>query len=98
MNHTVDIAALAKLARLEVSEAELAKLNDEIPHILEFVESIQTIAVGATEAEMALRNVLRDDLDAYTPGAFSEALLEGAPARSGDYVAVKQVLSRKKAS
>jgi len=34
---TVDIAALAKLARLEVSDAEMVKLETEIPAILAFV-------------------------------------------------------------
>ena len=33
----VDVIALAKLARLEVTEAELAKLQEEIPGILTFV-------------------------------------------------------------
>ena len=35
----IDVAALAKLARLEVSAEELAKLEKEIPSILAFVET-----------------------------------------------------------
>ena len=41
-NH-VDIAALAKLARLEVSDSEMVKLEGEIPAIIGFVETIQDV-------------------------------------------------------
>ena len=47
MSDQVDIAALAKLARLEVSAEELAKLEEEIPAILHFVETIQKANVSA---------------------------------------------------
>lgn len=94
----VDIKALAKLARLEVSDAELHKLEAELPHILSFVETIQSVATDSAIADDSVRNIMREDSDPHERGAFSEALLEGAPARSGDYVAVKQVLSRKKNS
>ena len=40
----VDVKALANLARLEVSEAELEKLQTEIPGILAFVDTIQKAA------------------------------------------------------
>ena len=43
----IDVRALAKLARLEVSDAELAKLEKEIPDILAFVETIKKADVSA---------------------------------------------------
>lgn len=98
MTQQVDVAALAKLARLEVSEAELVKLADEIPHILSFVESIQAVSDLAPEEAVGVHNVLRADENPYERGAFSERLLAGAPTRVKDYVAVKQVISRKKIS
>ena len=98
MSDPVDIRALAKLARLEVSDAEVAKLESEIPGILAFVETIQK-AHGSTsspQASSGLRNVMREDKDPYEGGTFTEALLKAAPAREGNRVAVKQVISRKK--
>ena len=98
----VDVRALAKLARLEVSEAELEKLGKEIPAILHFVETIQAAsAVGRTgpasaEPTKALRNVMRADENPHESGKYTKKLLEAAPARDGDRVTVKQVISRKK--
>jgi aspartyl/glutamyl-tRNA(Asn/Gln) amidotransferase C subunit len=92
----VDVAALAKLARLEVSEEELAKLEKEIPDILHFVETIQKANTDRGASASALRNVMRADEDPHEAGTYTERLLDAAPARSGNRVAVKQVVSRKK--
>ena len=61
MTDSVDIAALAKLARLEVSDAELKKLEKEIPDILHFVEQIQaaSVATGGEPQTPPLHNVMR---------------------------------------
>lgn len=92
----VDVEALAKLARLEVSDAELEKLEKEIPAILAFVETIQKASTGKETHSPALRNVLRADEDPIESGEFTEKILDAAPARKGDRIAVKQVISRKK--
>lgn len=93
----VDIRALAALARLEVTNDEIATLEREIPEILSFVETIQSAAgeVGAHGASR-LRNVTRDDVDPRESGVYTEAILSNAPARKGNRIAVKQVVSRKK--
>ncbi len=91
----VDIAALAKLARLEVSQDEMAKLDTEIPRILEFVDSIGEAGI-ADEGASALRNVVRADENPHEGGMYTEKLLAAAPAREGNRVVVKQVISRKK--
>ncbi len=97
MTDKVDIAALAKLARLEVSDAELARLEKEIPDILHFVETIQAAsAKDFDETKNALRNVMRTDENPIESGTYTDVLLQAAPARAGNRVAVKQVISRKK--
>jgi len=98
MTDTVDIAVLAKLARLEVGEKELAKLEKEIPNILAFVETIQKANVPSATTSPALHNVMRADENPHESGKYTEKLLEAAPARVGNRVAVKQVLSRTKKS
>lgn len=111
MTNKVDVAALAKLARLEVSGEELARLEKEIPSILAFVETIQAAsaagrtesaygetkpAAGSGEPKKGLRNVMRADENPHESGIHTENLLSAAPAREGDRIAVKQVISRKK--
>lgn len=92
----VDIAALANLARLEITPEEIATLEKEIPDILAFVKTIQEASVEAPAADTSLRNVMRDDTDPYEGGAFTESILSAAPERKGDHIVVKQVISRKK--
>ncbi len=96
MEDKVDIAALAKLARLEVSDEEFAKLEKEIPAILAFVEIIQKADVSSVPEANMLRNVMRADENPHESGKYKEILLKAAPARVGDRIAVKQVISRKK--
>ena len=92
----VDIRALAALARLEVSDAEVAQLTHEIPDILSLVETVQKVATDAPAHKPNLRNVMREDVNPHESGKYTEALLSAAPAREGDKIAVKQVISRKK--
>lgn len=93
---SIDIKALAALARLHVSDAEMAKLESELPGILTFVDTIKKADVAAAPAAPALRNVMRPDENPHESGVFSEALLSAAPAREGNRIVVKQVISREK--
>mgnify|MGYP001563875343 CR=1 FL=1 len=96
MGGKVDIKALAKLARLEVSDEEIARLEKEIPAVLEFVEIIQKADVSKIPEAHELRNVMRKDENPHESGVYTEALLSVAPSREGDRIAVKQVISRTK--
>lgn len=94
-----DIRALADLARLELSDAEVAKLEGEIPGIIAFVQEIQQVSAELPRAvSPAHRNVTRPDAAPHESGLYTEALLSAAPNRVGNQIAVKQVVSRKNAS
>jgi len=106
----VDVKKLAELARIEMSDEELAALEREIPDILAFVEQVQrahltgsTSSLQASSGQASGKvtketgrhyNVMRDDTDAHEAGAYSDELLEALPERSGDYAKVKQVIKR----
>jgi len=96
----IDIRALAELSRVEISDAEVAQLEKEIPGILTFVETIRQIPDEKLLALRSLgeevRNVMRADENPHESGIYTEALLSAAPAREGSRIAVKQVISRKK--
>ena len=96
MEKNIDIDALAKLARLEVSKEELQKLENEIPAILAFVETIQKVSAKAPISKANLRNVIREDENPHETGIYRESLLSAAPAREGNRIAVKQVIKRNK--
>lgn len=92
----VDIRALAELARLQISDEEVHTLEAEIPSILAFVETIKHVDVSHTNADTSLRNVMRADENPIEAGTYTETLLSAAPAREGDRIAVKQVITRTK--
>jgi aspartyl-tRNA(Asn)/glutamyl-tRNA(Gln) amidotransferase subunit C len=90
-----DIRALAHLARLELSDEEVARLEGELPAILGFVEKIQKVSAELPKAVSPKhRNVMRDDENPHESGMYSETLLSAAPNRIGNQVAVTQVVSR----
>lgn len=95
--HKVDIRALAALSKIEIAESDIPKLEAEVSEILSFVETISGIEVGDEwRGDKQLRNVLREDENPHENGKYTEALLNAAPARSGDYIEVQQVLGHVK--
>lgn len=96
MTQKVDIRALANLAKLEVSDAERAKLESELPAILSFVDTIQQVSSVVEDESPEHRNIMRDDRDPHESGMYTEDILAAAPAHRDNQVVVKQVISRKK--
>jgi len=92
------VITLSKLARVEVSEAEAESLAHEFEGILGYVAEVKKAASNTAHITpmTALKNVLReDDPPAGGPhesGLYTEAILNQAPKREGDYVAVKKIL------
>src|SRR5882672_4351216 len=91
----VDVRALANLARLEVSDEEVAKLEKELPSVLAFVEQVQKASTEAPAEEHSLRNVMREDINPHEGGLYTKKLLDAAPATEKDQVKVMQVLRQK---
>jgi aspartyl-tRNA(Asn)/glutamyl-tRNA(Gln) amidotransferase subunit C len=75
-----EVAHLADLARIDLSEAELDHLAPQLSVILESIASIQGVAgddVPPTSHALPLTNVFRDDVE--RPGLTAEEALSGAP-------------------
>jgi len=92
---SVDVKALAELARLEVSAEELARLETQLPGILEFVRAIESASTEGVAETPVLKNVMREDTGAYESGIHTEELLAAAPQAKNGRIVVKQVISRK---
>lgn len=88
-----DIEKLALLARIEVSEAEKESLASSIESILGYVGQVTSVSEKAETVLPPLRNVMREDEIRHTEGEFTEAILANAPARDGNYLEVKKILS-----
>ena len=87
------VRRIAKLARIRVEDADVARLQGELNGILGWIEQLQEVDVQGVQpltgaAQMALR--LRED--AVTDGGNAEAVLSNAPDRAGDFYAVPKVV------
>jgi aspartyl-tRNA(Asn)/glutamyl-tRNA(Gln) amidotransferase subunit C len=88
-----EVAHLANLARIDLSDAELDHLAPQLNVILESVASISDVAgddVPPTSHALPLTNVFRDDVvtDCLTP----EQALSGAPEVEQQRFAVPRIL------
>ncbi len=88
-----DVAHLAKLARIEMSDSELDHLAQEMDVILGAVARVQEVAtsdVPPTSHPIPVNNVVRADL--VRPSLTSAEALSGAPAQAEERFKVPQIL------
>jgi aspartyl-tRNA(Asn)/glutamyl-tRNA(Gln) amidotransferase subunit C len=88
-----DVQHVARLARLELTEAELERMRVEMDAILAYMDklrSLDTTGVEPTSHAVPLRNVTREDEP--TPSAPREAMLANAPDRAGDFFRVPRIV------
>ena len=84
---------LAGLARIALSDEEVARLAGELGAIVEAVESVQSVAtddVPPTSHPVPLGNVFRDDVVGET--LTTEGALAGAPDHDGTRFRVTAIL------
>lgn len=88
-----DVANLAKLARIEMTETELDHLATELAVILNAVARVSEVAsedVAPTSHPLPLINVFRDDVT--KPSLTATEALSGAPAQEDGRFKVPQIL------
>ena len=84
---------VAKLARLNLAQADVPLLSRQISSILNYVRQIQEPNVDGLEPmahPLSLENVLRDDV--VRPSLPLESVLANAPSKDGSFFTVPQVL------
>jgi len=89
-----DILKLAKLSKLQLSEAEIEKFKDEISAILDYVEklsSVDTEGLEPTSQVTGLENVTRSD-EIIDYSAKPKELLSNAPSTEKNQFKVKRIL------
>jgi aspartyl-tRNA(Asn)/glutamyl-tRNA(Gln) amidotransferase subunit C len=88
-----DVAHLASLARISLSEDELDRLGAELPAILDHVAAVQEAAGDDVEPmshPVPISNVFR--ADEVRPSLTPDAALSGAPASEEQRFLVPQIL------
>jgi aspartyl-tRNA(Asn)/glutamyl-tRNA(Gln) amidotransferase subunit C len=88
-----DVEHVAYLARLGLTEEELARLEGQLNHILDQyakLAELDTDAIPPTAQVIELENILREDVTG--PSLTPEEVLANAPRRAGDLFVVPAIL------
>ena len=88
-----DVARLADLARIQLTEEEIARFAGEFDSIMDAVASVSEVAsedVPATSHPIAMTNVFREDV--VTETLTQDEALAGAPDAQDGRFAVPQIL------
>ena len=88
-----DVDHVARLARLQLGEAELEQMRAQLSSILGYIDklaALDTSGVEPTSHAVPLVNVMRDDV--AEPCFAREAMLANAPDPSGEFFRVPRIL------
>ena len=88
-----DVEHVARLARLELSEAEKERMRRELDSILSYIDKLRALdteGVEPTSHAIAMTNVMRED--APRPSFPQEEMLANAPERSGEFFRVPKII------
>jgi len=88
-----EVLHIAALAKVGLTDEDVAKMQEQLSNILEQFESLQkidTTGVPPTAQSITLHNVIKDDN--VRPSLPTEDVLANAPQREGDFFKVNIVL------
>jgi aspartyl-tRNA(Asn)/glutamyl-tRNA(Gln) amidotransferase subunit C len=88
-----DVAHVARLARLDLTDGELEQFTEQLGAVLEHardVEALDTAGVAPTAHPLPLRNVLREDR--VMPSLDRQEVLAQAPETEADRFKVPRIL------
>jgi aspartyl-tRNA(Asn)/glutamyl-tRNA(Gln) amidotransferase subunit C len=89
----IDIAHVAKLARLALTQDEAARFSAQFSRLFDFIRELQALDVShvhPTAQVIPLYNVLREDV--VQPSLSHEEALANAPAVEGAYFKMPRIL------
>ncbi len=84
---------VAKLARINISDAEIAAFTSQLGDILDYVAQLQELDTDSIEPLahcLPVKNVLRQDV--VRPSLTNDEALANAPQRDGEFFAVPKIL------
>lgn len=91
-----EVRKVASLARLSLTDAELAEYGEQLTQILSYVKVLDEVDIEGVEPmphAVDLQNVLR--ADETKPSLSRDAALQNAPKTDGQYFQVPQILDQK---
>jgi aspartyl-tRNA(Asn)/glutamyl-tRNA(Gln) amidotransferase subunit C len=91
---TIDVRYVAKLARIALTDDEVATYGAQLEDLLDHVAALEQLPTGEvvpTAQVIPARNVVRDD--ELVPSLPREVVLAGAPQAQGPYFRVPRIIA-----
>ncbi len=87
-----EVKHIAKLARLELAEEEIEKMQKDLSSILDYFEILKK-ATNTTRGakETSAENVVRKDEAKEKPATLANNLVKAAPDKKDGYIKVKSI-------
>jgi aspartyl-tRNA(Asn)/glutamyl-tRNA(Gln) amidotransferase subunit C len=88
-----DVQKVARLARLKLSEADVAKFSRQLGDILGYIQQLNAVPTDGVEPmahAVPVQNVLREDVE--QPSLPRAEALQNAPRADGKFFLVPQIL------
>jgi len=87
-----EVQHIAKLARLELTEQEVEKMQKDLSGILDYFNVLKIAPKNLSKAKpYSKKNVLRKDEVAEKPTSLANNLVQAAPSKKDGYVKVKAI-------
>lgn len=89
-----EIRKVAHLARLELNQAEVAQMTDQVGTILAYIDKLNeldTAGVKPTTHALAINNAFRDDV--VVPSLPQAEALRNGPKQNGEAFVVPKIIS-----
>lgn len=87
-----EVLHIAKLARLQLTEKELEKMQKDMSAILDYFDLLKKAPGVEITRESTIYSALREDEIAKKDDSEAKKLLEDAPGKKDDYIKVKAIL------
>lgn len=91
-----EVLKIAKLARLELTDAETKKMQKDLSGILDYFNVLKKAPAKkdrTMDSSMVLKeNVLREDVVEARPASLANNLVQAAPNKKDGYIKVKSIL------
>jgi aspartyl/glutamyl-tRNA(Asn/Gln) amidotransferase C subunit len=87
-----EVEKIAKLARLELSEKEIEKMQKDLSSILDYFNILKKAPKAKAEAVAKKENVLREDKAISKDPTIADNLIKSFPNKKDRYIKVKSIL------